>query len=291
MRRLHFFGLFGPLAALAVGCGSVGDVERREPIAIISGQLTMANLTSPPSDNLRVAVVWTDGKKYSSADDIAVTPVFPSKFQVHVVDPPPPAAMTPDKDGSGAFFAMGSLVAYEDRNGNGKLDLVDENASSFVDRILGANPDVLLAWFEGLPAGANTDRVGATNGYQFVKITPCADDEGCILEVDYIPITTLYEMMLTDEPKFAQLMCMNGGGDASSSGSFDPAPHVGPGPNGVWPGEDDPNLSCSADRASYTYNECGPAEYDGLCGGSESDCALSTWTYAGETPPARWPCP
>ncbi|MBX3228485.1 MAG: hypothetical protein KIT84_07525 [Labilithrix sp.] len=269
------------LAALAAGCGSVGDVEERDPLASVDGQLTVADLASPPA-SLRVAVVWTDGKRYVMAEDVPVEPVFPARFQVRLVDPPPRAAMGPGKDGS--EVALGALVAYEDKNGNGRLDLVDEGAPSFVDRVLGANPDVLLAWFEGLPASAD----GPRNGYQFMKVLACEKDADCI---EYLPITTPYAMALTDEPELARVMCTNGGGATSSSSSLDPEERVGPGPGGAWPATDDPKLTCSEDRKSYTYEECGETEYLGLCGGTQQGCAVTTWTYPGGTAPVGWPCP
>ncbi|HEU4537161.1 MAG TPA: hypothetical protein VFS00_23730, partial [Polyangiaceae bacterium] len=70
---------------------------------------------------------------------------------------PTPAGLEPSavvaQDGGGLppdlRVAMGTLVAYVDENGNGRLDLVEEGAPGFLDRVVGTNKELLLTYFEG----------------------------------------------------------------------------------------------------------------------------------------------
>ena len=367
MKRRHFtssaFASLASAAALAClapvagGCGSLGDVDRREPLAVIQGQLTQAGTTSAAApSNVRIAVVWMNvsDSSYRATQDVQATPVFPSSYRLELTDPPPREAMaseesspseapdapstpgnpgtptpTPDPDKIGtrnvgerpstAFsVAYGAVVAYEDRNGNGKLDLVDASATSYVDRILGANADLALIYIEGtapedakdkngrLPtAGFNIYRgIGrnceydATNGSALETrsaVSPTSEGAGnACAQPEWLGMSAAYNLPLTADPKFSKIMCKNGGDDSDSAsaenlpGSDAQAP-AGPGPNGKYPSKTDPNLRCAADGKSYTYSEC-VTYSEGLCKGDVMNCRNSAWSMPGTTAPAGWPC-
>lgn len=224
-------------------------------------------------------------------------------------------------------LAVGAVVAYEDVNGNGKLDLVDEGADSYVDRILGANEKMLLVYTEGsnvpaeltAPDGttpaqgynlldvgdlcveAKSDTLGHTDGgmtdpdpgFSDAGAKPCSGDKG-----GWRPMTTLYDLPLTAEPRFATIMCKNGAGmfggssEASGGGSVLTAPTPGPGPDGKYPAKNDPNLACDADGATYSYTKCTEIS-QGLCKGTITSCQTSRWGFpaGATTAPPDWPCP
>jgi len=73
-------------------------------------------------------------------------------------DEPPPAPNTPQdlaSSSSGNFrVALGTIAAYEDLNGNGKLDLVGPDAQDYVDAVVGTNENLMLVYLEGsVPQG------------------------------------------------------------------------------------------------------------------------------------------
>jgi hypothetical protein len=202
------------LAALLAcsACGSLGDPTRKPALATVTGQLINPKAISTRG-NVRIAVLWRSGStgRFTSAVDLPVQPVFPSKFRIDLTDAPPadtlgdpfasnrggteerpspspsppPLPASPGDGptpvpgmGSGGAVqdagtvlppgpkpllgtlgapgapsalraAVGVVVAYEDLNGNGKLDLVDRDATAFVDRIVGSNENVVIAYFDG----------------------------------------------------------------------------------------------------------------------------------------------
>jgi hypothetical protein len=352
MKLLRSLAALAPLGALLVGCGSLGDSDKRVPLAVLDGQLTQASTSSAGApSNVRIAVVWSSiaETKFKVTQDVPATAVFPSKFRVELADPPPASAMNrkglgrtggdspiadpdpqnPPSGGSAAgpdappsvpgkarpmdngqadwpldfAVAVGTLVAYEDKNGNGKLDLVDKDASSYVDRILGVNENMLLTYVEGsqIPASLTaTDGTKPTQGYGLLQLAACPTslggapdgegDECNVSAAGWLPISTLYDLPLTAEPKLASIMCTNDGGDTAGGGSAPTGPtQTGPGPNGVWPAKDDAHVRCAPDGRTYEYTVC-TTESQGMCKGAFTECTATSWGFAGTTPPAEWPC-
>ena len=218
-------------------------------------------------------------------------------------------------------LAVGTIVAYEDLNGNGKLDLVDDEATSYVDRVLGANEDLLLVYTEGKtfpPELVAPNGSKPVPGYNLLRIPRCVGEataeaasgpsgEGSTTtsscdgdDFGWLPITTLYDLPLTAEPRFATLMCKNDGGifgGGSGGGSVGsstlPAPGAlppGPGPGGKWPAKGDPNVSCLPDGSGYYYTQCTTIS-QGLCKGTITECTATGWSSPTSPPPAEWPCP
>ena len=113
---------------------------------------------------------------------------------------------------------MGAIVAYDDLNGNGRLDLVDQGATAYVDRILGANEDVILSYFEGTLKSELTDPAGHMPALGFnLFALPKGSAPGA-----WLPIETPYTLPLTANPKFSQIMCSNGKGFGNMFGSSEP---------------------------------------------------------------------
>jgi hypothetical protein len=164
------------VAAAPLGCGSLdGHTGTPGALATVQGALVDPSMYSVLND-VRVAVVWenVDGAGYSASEDLPVQPVFPSSFVVQLDGPPPEAALGVPK-GFDVPLAAGVVVAYEDRNGNGKLDLVPGDAGAFIDRIVGANESLYLVYIGGpVPPQATQGTVGTpTPGYNLVQTQSC----------------------------------------------------------------------------------------------------------------------
>jgi hypothetical protein len=179
------------LSALATGCGSLADnTDQHEPLAVLQGELANPDALAT-SSNVRVAVIWNcgdlDGNMYRVSQEVEVQPVFPSRFRLELTDPPPadcmvnpfadgddnvsegkggpddpdvpPSAPTTPQDTTASIpsnfrIGIGTIAAYDDLNGNGKLDLVDPDAAEYIDAVLGANESLMLVYLEGsLPQG------------------------------------------------------------------------------------------------------------------------------------------
>jgi hypothetical protein len=128
-------------------------------------------------------------------------------------------------DGFG--IAVGAVVAYQDLNGNGKLDLVDPSATQYVDRILGANDSLLLVYVQGdvPPVVDFMDDAGRLpqKGYNLFRYQSCSSPlpnsgSSCKSTMTWLTMDTLYELPLSDDPKFSQIMCETQSGFDSSSG-------------------------------------------------------------------------
>jgi hypothetical protein len=147
------------LAVVGAGCGSVlGADSAGDPLVLLKGELrsnSSALVISRP-DQLRAALVWgtfTDetvscltsgelecffGKNPQVGqvvDDVPVSGAFPYAFEIPVFAPPAERALHRWKDGS--VLALASVVAYEDRNGNERLDEVGPEDLVSPDSVLG----------------------------------------------------------------------------------------------------------------------------------------------------------
>lgn len=311
--------LFMLAGAATLACGSLGDPGKKPVLATITGELqesTPQSVTVSPASagGTRVAVVWLGlSNNYSVAEDLPVQPVFPSRFQLALSDPPPddvivtaakvpkePAATppgpgpspTPAPPSGGAQpkdldvnvsgwpadfgFAVGSIVAYDDLNGNGRLDLVDDGATAYVDRILGANTELLLMYFQGtfppnvvqksgqsISPFADMQGVAPLAGYNLLDLKECAataTDLGgaggatpaappCTPRLAWMPVAgTLYTLPLTGDPTWGDLMCRKGtnvfGGSSGSAEA--PASTPGSGGSGQPPPQADAGAAIDA---------------------------------------------
>ena len=312
---LLVLGCLGSLLA----CGDLGD-DDDAPLAVIEGQLTSQSALSTAPSTVRVAVVWSTGTTgFKASMDIPASPVFPSQFRLELRDPPPASAMassTPSRptdpttdnptsvDPPSATsslsrpltnqppsysYAIGSVVAYEDLDGDGRLGLIDVGTPP-TDRVLGTNEELLVVYFEGDTSGVVPPP--PTRGYNLLRSPRCTrprrGEPVVCPPVSWLPSTTLYELPLTADPQLAEQMCRSADGQVSAGSSRIHEPAPAPGSKG-WPDRDDPNLLCSPDGKSYDYFECVEGSL-GLCKGTFEECDQYKWTMPSATPPPEWPC-
>jgi hypothetical protein len=136
------------------------------------------DLRTPPPDD----VIVTKAKVKQKADQKPPSSPPPSPGPTPSPAPPQtgkshPLDLTYDDDVAAwpddFGFAVGAVVAYVDLNQNGKLDLVDEGGSGYVDQIAGANDRLILMYFQGafpqdrtLPNGGHGSQFRAGDGVQ-----------------------------------------------------------------------------------------------------------------------------
>ena len=273
--------------------------------------------------------------EFNVAEDLPVQPVFPSSFQIDLDAPPPESAMIDGSDFYGSpeptsptgpngavpstgwvslenastsdlQVAVGTVVAYVDQNGNGKLDLVPDGASGYVDKILATNEDELVIYLQGSIPSAAADPSGRmpTEGYNLYQrcdvMLPsspapgsiCAEDAGapqgsCPATQWQAPSTKITLSVSTD-PQVSSIMCLSNASSGSSSQGASPGVPM-TGQPAQYPLPCDPALQCTApDGSSYTYTSCQTIS-QGLCEGTSTSC--TSVAYARPDPvPSAWPC-
>ncbi|MBX3201710.1 MAG: hypothetical protein KF894_26470 [Labilithrix sp.] len=315
MKRANVLLALGSVATL-LACGDLDDADKL-PLAVIQGQLSTSNDGVRPASDVRVAVVWSSSATgFRTSVDVRASPVFPSKFRLELSDPPPAAVMVRPSDGpspaptedntnpnpptrpktthatSSVAYAIGSVVAYEDLDGDGQLGLIDADTPP-TDRVLGANEELVIVYVEGDPAGlgATDGSTKPVRGYNLLRQPRCAPSKRgpvTCAEPVWLPITTLYELPLTADPRLAEQMCRSAGGQSHASANKRLPPKPAPGPDG-WPARDDASVACSADGNSYKYFRCSSTSI-GLCKGTSETCMEETWTLPTTPAPAEWPC-
>ena len=303
-RSLALFAGTAAAVALCAACGSLNGSTGTPPtLATLHGAMTNSTNVGLTAA-VRVAVVWLNaGTGYNVAEDLPVQPVFPSNFVIQLDEPAPQSALVspapwPSDRGPLTFqIAEGFVVAYEDLNGNGKLDLVQDDAGTFVDKIVGANTqEMILVYLQGaLPP----DSVGLVDssgkspslGYNLYSVLPCAGDggdAGCTAqcrEAHWFDVNSPYDLEVSNDPEVNQLMCANFGAHGSSASTSWSVDMQGTSPGG-YPAPGANGLTCQA-AASYTYSQC-QVVHDGLC--EETNCT-ELMVNLGNTPaPAGWPC-
>ena len=308
MRTLPFLSTTlcaAAIAALSVACGSM-DASTSTPTTLATVRGSLSNPQSVAvNGNVRVAVVWVNGGGAggnSVAQDLPLQPVFPSQFVIQLDEPPPPAAMTTPPNQS-LQVAYGFVVAYEDLNGDGKLDLVGDDAGAFVDKVVGANLGTVITYVQGSlsgDAGAQlADSAGhlPAPGYNFLAIQECALTVPSCIPRTWISIDTPYDLQVSSDPQIDQTMCENytdGSNTTESSGVqiWDVATQGTP--PGGYPMPGAAGLTCG--MGAYYYQQC-TIVHTSLCN-EYSNCTLEQEVYQQAdltpplpAPPAGWPCP
>jgi hypothetical protein len=223
--------------------------------------------------------------------------------------------------------AVAGFVVYADTNGNGKLDLEGQYASS-PDEILGGNAELMLVYMKG----------GGSLDYEKLRdksgILPATGFNLMWSEGRWLPLNDV-ELTLTPTAKLPSGVCYSSYGYATggstgsggtpnvdppapssgsassgslppsggSSGSSSSGGSSGVGPNSSYPSAGAEGLVCSPDGRGFQYNPpvyCPPSPPPpvGLCAGDvyeTSACAgPAGWgesLASGATVPAGWPCP
>jgi hypothetical protein len=331
------------LVAPSFACGDLGDDQSKPPLVVIEGQLQQqasVAVEPPSSAAVRVALVWQTGSSgFKTSVDVETIAEFPSKFRLALNDPPPAVAMTSGAsseaatptenpligddvvvppqprvqpknvgDGSGTSWAIGTIVAYEDRNGNGQLDLVEADQPE-TDRVLGANKNLLVVYVESA-AGDGHDlatffdaSAEPARGYNLLQRTPCearkkatgTDDPPPApcrkFSGEWLPLTTLYALPLSAAPELAEMMCRSSEGSTTIARPTDQTPvpvdDLPPIESGQRPTKD--QVRCAPDGRSFTYVECTTTS-QGLCKANESRCRTLNVFMKTAEPRADWLC-
>ena len=294
------------LGSAACGGGLSGSTDRPSAIATIQGQIEKPAEIPLDAGEFRVAIVWgvrdAAGKSLlRRAEDVAVTPVFPSQFHLEITQLPPTESFFTD---SPIHMAGGSLVAYEDTNHNGKLDLVDPSATTAVDRVLSVPTDTTLVYIESdvsaLPGLEDDDGARPTTGFQFQETEPLgqwACSGGPIIVglapsdcpgFRWKPITTPLTLSVSSRPELSLYICGMWGGESVSVTSSSTSGALGDFA-GHLPAKSDPNLRCTADGKSFIYVTCTDDGGGGLCH-LDRQCGLKTYAFDVSVADS-WPCP
>ncbi len=163
MRRAMRGAVAALWAAGAAGCGGLlGGDSSGDPMVLLDGTLHTESeaLVVQKPERLRAALVWhlypdetvecveagtfdclnTKSPSFQTyVEDVPVTGAFPGVFQMPLYAAPDPASLHHWK---GATFGMASVLAYEDRNDNHRLDPVAPEDLSSIDNVLGSNGDL-----------------------------------------------------------------------------------------------------------------------------------------------------
>lgn len=299
------------------GAGTI-PVEVGSDVPVIGGKFTM-NLGVPSSsyffdiDPDEVDIV---NNGTSSSDPPPPLETAPS--------PGPDPAPAPSGGGGGGFAGKGNVstrdlvgggitaqlqvaaagfVVYADTNGNGKLDLEGQYASSS-DEILGGNPELLLTYFKD----------GGALDYEKMRdksgVLPTAGFNLAWVEGRWLPLNVV-ELKLGKNALPTPICALGenaaGGSSGGAPNTDTPTPEDPPtadGGRGPYPSPTDPAVHCAPDGRSYytsgTTTTCPPAEpppvglcapagYDNLVGCTGGGYGSSL--PPGEPIPAGWPCP
>ncbi len=189
------------------------------PVASLKGQLSLAQGVVPPN-NVRLAVVWYKSFLQPTQPDSIVTQevafkgTFPSNFTFDFYGVPPAEALNPTKEGNG-HQAFGVLVAYEDSNGDGRLDPADPFDDGGVnnDRLLGATSSYFdvnttsywIQYSDVTPAASDKNwPSGSKKGFNLVSNSQDANGRG---HAEVLPFDTSIPLVLTAENELVALIC------------------------------------------------------------------------------------
>jgi hypothetical protein len=249
--------------ALASGCGSFAEEPgESRPLGELSGQLGNRSTSAVPQ-HLGVALIW-GGMEKRIVDELQVPPEFPASFTLEIDQPPPEENFLAGPPFPEGFrIAFGSVIGYEDVNQNGRLDLVDEEATSFIDRVVAENPDLWVSYTEGSEEALDAAEPLYDNrpirGLGLLRFFI----EGGNPHGTFVPLSAGFDLELSDGPLNDRVMCQ---GERIYR-------------NGEYP----PGGRCEADGSRYVLEpEVDPSKV----------CKVFTFA-AFERPdpvPANWPC-
>jgi hypothetical protein len=304
--------------ASSAACGSLsGETTSHSTLATIHGTIVEADSTAPSSTHLATALVWPTGASKVAAN-APVTTTFPASFTIDLTEPPPDVAITdvPVTATLGVREAEAVLVAYEDLNQNGQLDLV--TGGQYVDKVVGwsKTSGVSVVYFDGsLPPGASNDALSIPGddgslpraGYNLkvVRRNVCTSVDGgstCADKSSWKPIGTSITLPIGGASPDVQaamdlVMCSPGAvlvfalpspncADASCALPVSAFPGPLPAPN-------DPDLQCFDENSFASFERCVPAITDACH--VKVNCAREFYSLAipGSAtvpPPPGWPC-
>jgi len=313
--------------AHTAACGQLsGDTGSPSTLTTIHGTITSTSTSAPAS--LATAIVWfersPDGTVHKAADSVPVSGTFPASFSIALTGVPPASAMldfatlfgtSRSLAATGVHVAMGLVVAYDDRNGNGQLDLVDASASQYIDEIEGVADRLIVYLDKSVPATLVTSPEFAAlgidgsmpqEGYNLVlpQSNYCFADAGaagtCTTGIMWEPMKTAVTIPLGTATVIfptnqQELMCSSGpNGDQMVVGAQSTISVADF--SGALPSADDRHVYC-LDLNNFQYISSCTTSPAGVCQQVNTVCTqqtIVTLDPAGGspiTPPANWPCP
>lgn len=219
--KLQAIGLVLSAVGALIACpGAVVDQSYKgPPVATLQGRLSLAPGVPLPK-NVRLAVVWYKSFLEPTQPDSIVTQevayrgTFPAQFTFDFYGAPPAEALKPTHDGKG-HQAFGVLVAYEDSNGDGRLDPADPSDGGGVssDHLLGATSSYFdysttSYWIQYSDVEPDTREfewpAGAMKGFNLVSNSIDADGRG---HAAVLPFDSSLPLVLTGENELVALIC------------------------------------------------------------------------------------
>lgn len=176
-----------------------------------------------------------------------------------------------------ARASLGRLVAFDDVNGNGRLDLIPPGGATSPDRLLWQDTEHNYVWYEG-PEMAE---LPLTQGLSVLK-THCPEGEEAPCDL-LVPRGEPLALVMDGAPVEERMMCSEITGGRGSAGAFIYDVDV----EGDIPG----GGTCGEGGLVYDLPEtCGPARgQTGPCG--DWNCRQTTYAVEDPAAPAAgWPC-
>jgi hypothetical protein len=282
-----------PLFTLLTACGSGAlDADFNPPYATLKGSIVSSSVPTP--SEVRVALVWVPiypgGPALKSAQEVGVRTDFPVRFQLDIDRLPPPEAMNvvPAAEAAkycvepGVKFAYGTVVVYEDLDGDGQLGLIPVDATTAPDRVLGVPAGTTLIFIEGdatfLPGCALPPYLAGLTFHPGFNLVSEPIGPSFTGDVTSLPLSTEIEIALTADPLLTRYICQPGqAGIGGVNVCNQPGCAAPPGAK----------ISCAPDRASYAWTL--PSAIPSLCGSYRADYGVVALPASGEIP-AGWPC-
>jgi hypothetical protein len=283
---------------LASACGTAAGPDYAPPLLTINGTIVSSSVATPAT--VRVALVWKAPTSLVTVQELSIRAEFPATFHFDVRTLPPPEAMHPLNPqhipglppGYAGDYAVGTLIVYEDTNGNGRLDPIPVGGHDAVDRVLGAPERLEIVYLEGGGIPKDPAALPIDNGFlahqagfnldfeprRWVSDQVACTDPSCMWSQE-----TSLTIALTADTHLASALCQSGAGN-SAVGSTACAPCIGAacaqclGPDAA--------INCRPDR-SFDGTWC---EATALC--SDRVCHFFSGKLAPMSAvPAGWPCP
>jgi len=273
---------------LCAGCGQAAGPHFNPPFATLFGVITSSSVPTP--SEVRVALVWRkkdpEGNILRVAQELGVRADFPVRFRLDIGTLPPADAMNVgmNADGSAFHYATGSLIIYEDVNGNGTLDLLPTDAVGTIDRVLGIPEHLSVFYVESsVPRSPTGSQRGFNLRREPAQVDPQPGAATCssvtVGTRQYLPLSSEIQVALTAAPELSREMCAR----------TTPAPDGGCSGPSCFPGLVPPGalVTCNPGGTAYVYKLCQPAT---LCASSTCDYGCGQ-RNPGDPAPPDWPCP
>jgi hypothetical protein len=283
-------------SCLALACGTLSSSDDQPAVNFGSVRGQVNNAAGVPiTSGVRAAIMWFGGgDKHYRAQSVPLGPNFPESLEVKVNELPPAGAIWPQG------FASGNIVVYEDRNGDGKLDMVTPGEPAYRDLVIGVVDGARVVFLESASVEAPFEATdGSQPGPGFSLLVtdlnppPCGDPDGCPPPSSYKPIDTAVTLRMTTAWNDRNFACetwelFGPGGPETML----PEPQAVRHPAGEMPAKFAPDISDCTDPRTLSVFSCQVSEKP-FCryGNPPEICSHDIYTLApSATPPEGWPC-